>query len=419
MKQERIPLGEASAVALHNIAGSLDIHVAQERELWVRTSGDLQVDHAGDTITLSCTGDCTLTLPADIRVQWDNVRGHAHIQGVTAPITGNSISGHLQIHDTGPIQVQIVSGHLQADNTGPIQVHAVHGHLHARQVAGDLLADHVDGDLRADDVQGQVKAAAGGNLVLRNIDGAVQAEGGGDARLKFALAAETPYAIRAGGNILCRLPADTDAAVHLRCGGRIRVQGPIGLQPEAAGVLQFVLGEGAGSLDLTAGGDIRVFTQWAPGDDTLGDSPLDDDMRQEFARQTEQAAQAIATQLEDQILSLARQLETKLNESGAGEEIAARVQEKVQTALRRAENNIANALRHVEKQAQRAENRAARAEARQQRHRPVWPEPPAPRPAPVSPEQRMQVLRMLEEGKISVEQAEQLLAALGDKVAQA
>jgi hypothetical protein len=45
---------------------------------------------------------------------------------------------------------------------------------------------------------------------------------------------------------------------------------------------------------------------------------------------------------------------------------------------------------------------------------PVPPRPPQPK-APSGPtdQERMQILRMLEEGKISVEQAEQLLAALG------
>jgi len=44
--------------------------------------------------------------------------------------------------------------------------------------------------------------------------------------------------------------------------------------------------------------------------------------------------------------------------------------------------------------------------------------PPAPAPKPKrnppTAEERMLVLKMLEEGKISVEQAEQLLAAMGE-----
>jgi hypothetical protein len=37
-----------------------------------------------------------------------------------------------------------------------------------------------------------------------------------------------------------------------------------------------------------------------------------------------------------------------------------------------------------------------------------------PKRTPPSPEERMLVLKMLEEGKISVEQAEKLLAAMGE-----
>lgn len=401
MKEERIAVGEATVLILRHVAGNLDIRSGEEQDLWARTSDDVQVDAAGSEISLSCTGDCALTLPAGLDLQIDAVHGHAQIQDVAGAITGDSVKGHLQLRRIGPVQFR-----------------SVHGNLDAASVAGDLVIDNVGGDLRADGIHGQLTARVGGDLSVRNLDGAIQAAAGGDARLDFASLDAAEHSVSAGGDIVCRLPAGADASVRLQCGGRVHVQGPVGLQPEAPGILQFVLGDGEAALSLTAGGDIHFRTQPASDDEFAGG---DAGARQEFARQTEEAAQQIAGQLEGQLSALARQLEAKLHEAGAGDEIAARVQEKVQSALRRAETNIANALRHVERQAQRAEERAARLEARQQRRQPAWPEPPArpgPRPAPVSQEQRMKVLHMLEQGKITVEQAEQLLSALGGKGAQ-
>mgnify|MGYP003383801076 CR=1 FL=1 len=43
---------------------------------------------------------------------------------------------------------------------------------------------------------------------------------------------------------------------------------------------------------------------------------------------------------------------------------------------------------------------------------PAPPVPPKPKRAPATDEERMMILRMVEQGKISVEQAEKLLAAL-------
>jgi hypothetical protein len=48
-------------------------------------------------------------------------------------------------------------------------------------------------------------------------------------------------------------------------------------------------------------------------------------------------------------------------------------------------------------------------------HMPPPPPAPKPKPNPASAEERLMVLRMVEEGKISVEQAEKLLAAMGEK----
>ena len=397
--EERIPIGEATVLILQHVAGHADIRAGEdgeEREIRVVAGDGLQIDATGDELSLSCQGACTLTMPANLDLRCVAIHGHAQIYGIAGAITGDAVDGRLLLRHTGPVQLRAVGGDLDADD-----------------VAGDLIVDKVGGDLRTVDVRGTLATDAGGDIIANGIEGVVRASAGGDARLTFVSLTQAEHSVRAGGDIVCRLPADADVAARLRCGGRVRVYGQIALQPEGAGAVRFVLGDGAAALDLKAGGDIRVGFQYAPGEEMSDDSGIG----HEFARQMEQAAQQIAGQLEGQLVALARQLEAKLTESGAGDEIAARVQEKVQAAMRRAENNIANALRHVEKQAQRAEERAARMEARQMRGRPAWPEPPPPppRPAPISPEQRMKILHMLNQGKITVEQAEQLLSALSGK----
>jgi hypothetical protein len=78
-------------------------------------------------------------------------------------------------------------------------------------------------------------------------------------------------------------------------------------------------------------------------------------------------------------------------------------------------------MRHAEQRAREAQRRAEEAEKRHSKRvagawsftmPPTAPRPPKPQAPPVSEEERLMILRMVSEGKISVEQAEQLLAAL-------
>lgn len=102
---------------------------------------------------------------------------------------------------------------------------------------------------------------------------------------------------------------------------------------------------------------------------------------------------------------------------GDNEEMANKIQERVGMALRRAEEKLAEAMRKME----------VRADGDRRRKGYGWqtPVPPTPFTAPTPPtppappkrpqasdEERMIILRMVEEGKISVEQAEKLLSAL-------
>jgi hypothetical protein len=77
--------------------------------------------------------------------------------------------------------------------------------------------------------------------------------------------------------------------------------------------------------------------------------------------------------------------------------------------MRRAEEKLAEAMRKMEQRTQESEGRR-----RKGGWTPPPPPPAAPKPkrSPATEEERMLILRMVEQGKLSVEQAEKLLAAL-------
>ena len=100
-----------------------------------------------------------------------------------------------------------------------------------------------------------------------------------------------------------------------------------------------------------------------------------------------------------------------------GEEISIQVQEKVQRAMSLAEQKIAEALQKAESHVNQANQQMAANASRRRTYSRTWQYPPAnsakrAKPSGASEEERLTILRMVSEGKISVEQAEQLLATL-------
>jgi hypothetical protein len=96
----------------------------------------------------------------------------------------------------------------------------------------------------------------------------------------------------------------------------------------------------------------------------------------------------------------------------ASERETERAQEKISKARQKLERKLEAARRKQEIKAQAAQRRARVHSKRS------WgydtPTPPTP-PDPVSEEERLMILNMLEQKKISLEEAEQLLAALDGK----
>jgi hypothetical protein len=209
----------------------------------------------------------------------------------------------------------------------------------------------------------------------------------------------------------------------------------------ARGAYEFTLGNGDAEITLEARGNVLIAgdgVRWQPFGTFAGFSfEMDEETRRQVADQASNAVQQATDQIAAQMDALAHQLEARLAEFGSSEDIAARIHEKVTRAMQKAEEKITRALAEADRRAREAEERAARMaereqtrgamraarmEERQQRRGsmrpapmpPPPPPPPPPRPkrAPVTEEERMQVLRMVENGKISIEQAEQLLKAL-------
>jgi hypothetical protein len=324
----------------------------------------------------------------------------------------------------------------------------VYGNISAKNIAGSLCFDRVDGNLQISAVQGvfTITRQVNGNLRLDDVGMGASAKVDGNITLKLDPGPGEKYEFTAGGNIFCRLPeeASVDVSVPKAAQVMVNLAGARSTAPIKT-PYSLTLGDAEASLILTAGGNV-ILDRHAPDWDEIGDIDLEigaemEGMADSIGQQIEAQLEAQMAMVEQQLEAQMASLELRLNSIGLSEEQARRAEERARAANQRAqertqermrqaqvrmEHKIADAQRKIQLKTQAAE-RAAERGARRGRPPlqftipPAPPRPPrapvtsAPVSEPVSEQERLMILHMLEQNKISLDQAEKLLAALEGK----
>jgi len=227
--------------------------------------------------------------------------------------------------------------------------------------------------------------------------------------------------VEAGGDLLCRLAPGASARLAIQADGDLEVEVP-GAQTSGDDDEKIVtLGGGAAQVSLQAGGDVSL-TSTTPDPEAMGE--FGEHFGEEFGVMAEEFSAQIEAQIESQMADIEKQLTEKLGSlnlafganSARAEQIAARARRAAERATERA---AAAARRNSERARQQAEHTS-------RRHGPQPPTAPGgprlfavgkmfghpPASDPVTEAERMSILRMVEQKKISIEEAEKLLAAL-------
>ena len=359
------------SVHLQHAEGDLVIKGWAQTEIVCKTDSEtppFQVD--GETVTISLEGDATLYLPYESTLHLEACAGDLRIKAIQGLVEVAACHGSLDVRDGGELHVTGVQGDFSARR--------MRANLHLETIGGDALVKDVDGQFAAQ--------AIGGDLRLRDVNGGISAVTGGDANVRFAPVPWQAYRIEAGGDILCRLPEDASANLELHSGKQeIRLRLAKGSETLPQAHHQLVLGEaqGAPSVYLQAGG--RLTVRQNPESQSIEKMPGD------LALQIESQVLAQLDLAEAQLDAQLSDLAAQLGGTPLPDEIHRRTQERLQQARQR--------IRHKMARLQGARQRAAKPHE------------------PVSEEERLIILRMLQEGKITSEEAERLLAALEGEAA--
>jgi hypothetical protein len=465
-QQQSVNTSDKPEVIIEEVNGDLRLMGWDRREVYAKGDGNLTLTQDGDQVRARCTGEMVLRVPEGATLNIGQLHGDARIKSINGMVSIDNASGDLALrhtmgvnvqssagdmsvkHADGDVHVERVGGDLTIVDVQAISVGTVSGDLIASELRGAAIIGSVSGDLSLQGVQGAVTAenvsgstrltGVQGDVTLDNVSGDVSAVGlhgqftasrvsgdlnangasvvnadvGGDANIVFG-PGQGASSVSASGDLHCGFVADANATLHIVSGANsIAVNLPGVNQSLAQREYDLKLGNGEAAIMLNAAKDVNIG-QWGerhhegPSFDFDFDfdfDPGDMNYVKDWGAYGERVAER------------ARQ---------AAERAADRARQQAEHAAEKARQQAERATRKAEEQMHRTQDQARRAERRAQfmgrrftpeaTWRPDRPFTPPPPSDPVSDEERLTILRMLEQKKITVEQAEKLLAALSGK----
>lgn len=381
MKQQILPLGENPSLLIEKVPGDLRITGWERSELKAKTNGNaLEITQEDGQTAVSCDSDLIISLPQDTSIVINNISGDASLRVLNNSLQIGNIAGDLALRNIGQATLEKVSGDFVVRHaSGGVQVAHIGGDASLREVNGDVILEKI-----------------GSGLHLRGVQGNISAHVGDDAVLFIEPQAEATYNIQAGSDIMLRLSPDADVELTMTA-ETIAVNLPNMEAKVDESPHTLALGSGSAKMTLTAGEDLSVTSRvdaWqslADFDISLpfigADFPgLADDFGESLSRKMDNFGDDFAEHFSHKMDEATRKMDEKLRHADR--------------KMRHAEQKARKADRHAEKRTRHAHFSWVNKQKR------------TPPSEPVSEDERLLILQMLQEKKISADDAEKLLSAL-------
>lgn len=435
---------------------------------------DVIVEQAENGPVVTVRADCELQVPAGIPISLrqaqgnlraaelasldaEQVRGNLKLgevdQVTVAEVYGNlkaaeakslrvvgTVYGDVSLAEIETVDIQNIRGNLRAREVGRLRVSRVAGNLAAKEIGGALEVDQVGGNAILKEVGGMARMEqVAGNLVAKHLGGGANvARIGGNLVFAGIVGIGRSYHFRADGNAMLQLEEDAAAHVSVSAGGHLHSSLVLTGEERTAQALSGLLNDGGAELAVHAEGNLLL------GIGGQADHEAPDDLGERFGEEMGQALGAsfgeMGRQMEASFDNIGRQVESEI-ESSLGRlrvklegmdwaRIGGHAQASVERAMSRLEQEsgrLAERMAHhqerIRLRAQREALRAERDGMRAHRHErtagavaaaPLAGAEPVPDvdPEPDRDQERLTILKMVQQGQITPREAEMLLEAL-------
>jgi len=351
-----ISAGRTPKLVIETIGGNLSLVGWEGEDILLKGNDDeLQFNQNGEMLNITCQDDLSLRVPKASSIFIRKVAGDASIRGVMGGIELLEIEGDLSIRDVDSVAI----GTVHSD----FSLRGAKGHLSVKSAHSDVSIRDVDGNV--------VLESVADDLALRDVRGNISANVAEDVVIYLNPQAGNVCSVNAGDDILLVMPPKSNATLTLTA-DEIDIEWKGIANDEDATTRVVTIGDGSSIVTLKAGGNIRV-TNKADAGDTAEDFG-------NFAG-------------------------VGVDWSGFGERISRQTE-------RRAAKQVDEAVRRATERV----NRRGAPKVNVGVGRWSWDLSPKGVPMPpksqATDEERLTILKMLQEKKITAEDAENLLAAL-------
>lgn len=419
MSEQRFPTSKAPIVTIPE--AHRDVVVKGWGELEVMIEGSqVEATESEKGILITGYGDMVIRVPKGAAVSVLHSHRDLVVKGVEGDLVigqvdrdvvvrqvGNVEIGHVH-HDLvirsadGAVQVTQVDGDLSLQSVRDVSLGTVHGDVSGRDLDGHLIVKEIMGDLALRDVSGNINLGViYRDASLKGVEGLVNlAQGMGDVRLIGPLA-EGKHELHCQRDLVLRWPANAPLMLTATA-PKVRNRLPLEEVVEGDGMLTGHIGKGGPAVTLSAEGRVilkpteMVDEKWFSF--AFDDGEFDVDM----AGLGEKISSEVNKRMADVRQRMA-QMSADMDER-IGTEFSSRFEAQAGRWAEKAERMAEKALQQAEKALKQTRQKTAAAA--------TPPSSPAPGKAPISPEEKLKILKMLEKGVISVEEANSLLTAL-------
>jgi hypothetical protein len=472
MFEQRIEMQEGEILTLAKLLGHASIAVWDEPDVRIKlpTSEEAQVsvEQAEQGPSVSAKVNCEVHVPAGLAVQVGEAKGNLQVKGVSslnaeqvrgtlkltevdearlAEVYGGlqakgsksvsvagTIFGTTSLKNVGQAEMQNVRGNLMAKSVGRLQGSRIGGNLIAKEVEGALNIDQVGGNATLKNISAETRLGkVAGNLTGKNLVGGARVPTiGGNLVLGGEIGQGRSYQFNSRGNAVLGLSEEANAHLTLTARGKFILSIALTDEVREGRTLSGTIGDGGAEIAIEAGGNVLL------GGDGGVKIEVEPDLAEEVTRQIEEGLSAIdldaiGQQVGAEMEEAMSRLQVKL-EGVDWDAFGERTQHAVERAMEHLQRNLdrmaARAARQQERFERKMERGMRRAEQRARERERTNRDPVAvevsieddptegsyedfeAEPGPDLDEERLSILRMLEQGQIAPEEAEMLLDAL-------
>jgi hypothetical protein len=380
MAVEQVETGPSPHVVV-TCGGDADVRGCARTGVRVESGGSpRRITPVEGGVEIKCADDCTVEMPAE------------------GSLVVRQVGGDLRVRElAGEVVVEGVGGSCHVRHVGTLRASNVGDEARVRVVGGAVSLHRVGGSAAVFDIAGPVEIhGVGGDLLVRNAPGGLDARDiGGSVAIRSDFRAGADSHVEAGGDVTFRVPSSAGIRFVLPAGADLS----LGAELE-------VLVEKDGPVVRLGDGETAVVIARADSVTIRQGIEVDEEAAFDYTFTT---GQVISEQLAD----LSRELESQFAtlEATLSETISEQVRRRIARRLSSARRQVDAARRGVEQEVRRAQHGGSGA----------WPgeiafgsgqkrevEPP-------TGQERLMILEMLEKGVIDVDEADELLAALGEE----